>query len=241
MAKKDSSYIALVVFFILTSIIICIEYYTKYITGKNYEKYFLYGYIGLIIIAEWIVNIKISEDICGESQMLNATYATLLTWCIVFPAFVVLLYIFPGWLAPFANTFGKVAEKIFSSTIEQLFPFNIDESLKEQGDSIKKLHYLISKDSSILLKQITPYNFDTFWSNFKPNFKQDIELDTLESNFKQMVGIKFAISKLIWYSLVGVLTSYMSYNFIINSTCKMKHSIVKKYNKELEKEQLNDN
>ena len=64
-------------------------------------------------------------------------------------------------------------------------------------------------------------NFDIFWNNMSNLFKENVKNNlTLKQELRGYVCLKEVVSKFIWYICTGILTIYISANYIISSTCK---------------------
>lgn len=217
-------------FSIILFIILTIGYFIiKYIflskdNSSIYLLIALYSYIGINIISQLIINISLTNEICGASQWYDAFFITSIPWILIFGSLSVLLKIFPGWLMPFSNTFGYAVAKIGS--VNELFIDILAKQNKSNDDKLNKALQEIYSDNSLLINQITIDNFDTFWSNsvngkiFNNDTNKKLEL-------KNFVILKTIISEFIWYILVGLLTVSASYNYIINLACDNSVSSMK--------------
>ena len=213
----------------------------KYIQAKPSDtSYYFYAYLAIVLIAEYSINASITKNICGEYQGLTAFISTLLPWGIIFGTFVMLLSLMPGWLSPFSNTFGYSAALMggLNETLKKIL-------IETKADTIDKsdipLHEAIShiySDKSLLINEVTPENFDIFWDNMKRTFKANALTDdgVLKKELLSFIGLKDSVAKLIWYILVGVLVTSISYNSLIDSTCVVGSSSAKLRNEQFDLE-----
>ena len=98
---------SIILFIILTIGYFIVKY--MFLSKDNSSTYLLvalYSYLGINIISQLIINISLTNQICGESQWYNAFFITAIPWIVIFGVLSILLKIFPGWLMPFSNTFG---------------------------------------------------------------------------------------------------------------------------------------
>jgi hypothetical protein len=174
----------------------------------------------LIIIIEYVINLDLTGKICGSNQVFTAIFVTAIPWILIFGVFNLMIMLFPGWLAPFSNTFGYGFVKILglSKVIHEIF------KSKNASDSDEKIQQSLAQiygNESLLINQITPSNFSEFWKNSSILFKSGVNGDpTLKGKLEDFVRIKYLVSEYIWYILIGSLITSVSYNYILNAGCK---------------------
>ena len=81
-----------------------------------------------MIASQFIINISLTKELCGESSYGNAFLYTFIPWVVIFGLLNIALMMFPGWKAPFSNTFGYLVVK--AAGIRSLLTDNI---LKQKG------------------------------------------------------------------------------------------------------------
>jgi hypothetical protein len=202
-------------------------------------------YFSLLIVGESIINVGLTNSLCGSEQYPTAILATLIPWVVIFGTMNVLLEMFPGWLRPFSNTFGYLLTKgsVSKTMIEILKLDNESDSntLSSELKDVKKTLATIYNDQSLLVNEITTNNFETFWEKMKPLFKENVS-DVTKKELLGHVNTKESIAKYIWYMLTGWLVTSASYNYIVNAGCTQTVEQQKKssenYNKDLEKKML---
>ena len=192
-------------------------------------------YILLLIVGNYFININISKEVCGNVQWWNTFIITILPWSLIFLLIIVIIKMFPGWLAPFSNTIGYLIANF--SGLEKL----IDEILKPQSEVVTGnipsnpdqalVQYNLTQiygDKSLLINEITIDNFEIFWNRFsKAGLLDTKQIEEEEKNnvflknelFNYLV-LKNTIAEFIWYLLTGLLVTSVSYNYIVNSSCK---------------------
>jgi hypothetical protein len=237
MSQSTNSSLALTVFVILTVIYIAVDYNAL---GSFSKKNLLIGYLGVVVVLEYGLNIVISESICKEAQPLSAFIATILSWVMIFiPIVYAVVYVMPGWLAPFANTFGhgvalllKLDDVLDSLLIEP----------KDSGNSqeFKTTMARINSNRLILINEVTPDNFESFKTSMDAIFNHDSRDEKLKQ-LEHIVNVKYATAKFIWFILTGILASSMSYSYLLKTACNNSSSTAMKnrenHNRALKNEQ----
>ena len=245
-SKKDSNPSnALTVFIAITVAYIIFEHYLKYYTETDMnDNIYLFGYLATIFVVEFGINLSITKSVCREYQGAAAFSATILPWILIFGSFVLLLSIMPGWLAPFSNTFGYSAALMYglNGTLNKIFLSTKNETITKHDPLFEAISHIYS-DRSLLINELTPENFVNFWKNMKGTFKENVVGNSkLYKELKSMVGLKYSVAKLIWYILIGVLVTSISYNSLLDTTCIVRASTVKdrdEYELKLAAEQAN--
>ena len=97
-------------FFIITTVYFILKYK---ITEPTQSKIYGGVYILLLIVGEFIINLNLTNSMCGSNQYDTAIFITLFPWLFIFGLLYAVLSVFPGWLVPFSNTFGYGLAKLF--------------------------------------------------------------------------------------------------------------------------------
>jgi len=210
---------SIILFIILTIGYFIVKY--MFLSKDNSSTYLLvalYSYLGINIISQLIINISLTNQICGESQWYNAFFITAIPWIVIFGVLSILLKIFPGWLMPFSNTFGYGIAKL--GGINELFSDILVNETQSKSKSLNKALQDIYSDQSLLINQVSIENFDKFWETLeKSNILKSNVSNDKKQEFKNFVTLKTIISEFIWFILVGLFTISASYNYIINLAC----------------------
>ena len=229
MSASGNSSIALTAFVILTCIYVIVEFFDRYYTAAQYNKnnMFLYVYLITVVLLECVMNIFVSHNICNEIQPGSAIIATILSWGIIFVPFVGLLTVMPGWLAPFANTFGHGFAYLYgvNDVLDKLF---VKQSPGNRTDNLNKALAHITSDRTILTNEVTPENFKTFIDTMSHLFIPTNPNDSDIKEFKKIVGLKYAVAKFVWYILLGILSTSMSYNYLLKTNCNISESTARR-------------
>tara|TARA_Y100001937_G_scaffold62137_1_gene85263 strand:- start:22 stop:831 length:810 start_codon:yes stop_codon:yes gene_type:complete len=214
---------------------------------SNQKSNLLFGiYLLFLIIGELIINIELTKTMCGVEQPLTAFIVTLIPWVIIFGILNIMLIMFPGWLSPFSNTFGYGVAKLsgISKTMNKIFKAQVADQSGLSGEmkSVQEALANIYKDKSLLINEITTENFETFWNKMSVLFRPNVKGDTaLKNELFKHVLTKQLTAEYIWYILTGGLVTSASYNFLVNSRCKISTSEQERRAKEYENSQKKKN
>jgi|688.fasta_scaffold272949_2 hypothetical protein len=209
---------ALFWFFIITTIYFFIKYY---ITDPSQTKIYLGIYLTLVIIGEYIINLSLTDTMCGSRQWNTALLVTLIPWVFIFGILNVVLMLFPGWLAPFSNTFGYGIAKLMgvSSVLTSIFKDKIEPSATDNKIMVEALAHIYN-DQSLLVNEITESNFPNFWKNMEQLMKPGVFTnEELKQKLLGFVRMKDIIAEYIWYMLTGGLVTSVGYNYVVNAGC----------------------
>jgi hypothetical protein len=123
-------------------------------------------FFSLACILQFINNVYLSSlpSFCGEANAGVALYATLMPWIIVFGSFCIFLFIFPGWLRAFSNTFGLKAAQMFGvdEVIGQIMiPDEREKATTAAGNNIDLLRAIdsIYTGKTMLVREMSPDDF----------------------------------------------------------------------------------
>lgn len=218
-----NSSISMIVFLVLTilySIII------NFIPANNRFPMTIMYYL-LVVVSQFYFTYQISRSQCGSAQIGNVFIWGLVPWIVIFGSLTVLLRIFPGWKAPFSNTFGYLITYLMG--IRGLFNSILKSDFSSSSKGLNKIAEDIFEDNSLLINQLTPLNFESAIQKLKPL----IDLNSLQSQFRgsnfmddpkmkqlyRLVEIKDSVASGIWYILTGLLTISVSSMGILSGTC----------------------
>lgn len=225
-----------IIFFILiTTIFTIITYVTlpKNIPNSenlNTNTVHFTIYILILVIGNYFINLDITKAVCGEPQWANTMINTLVPWILLFGVINIILILFPGWLSPFANTFGFTLINIMGlgTLLKKILNLEKDNPKKADLDPKEKLVARgireIYGNSSLFINEIPA----------KPDKFRDFVTTLIESNYfkkgitlahpdiiglYKLIQLKQIIGKYVWNILTGILVVCISYNFIINISC----------------------
>jgi len=219
------------------SILTCIYFFLRYLFVDGYGKsnkmlnYFFTGlYLLLMVGAQFGINFQNSKEHCGgEPQLVSTFIYTVLPNFTIFGLIVVLTSIFPGWRAPFSNTFGFLATYFLG--IKRIF----NNMLPPKSGN--KLIQQVSEDSSTFINEITPENFEAFIGRMRQNKLLSSGASEYIPKLYNLVVIKDIVAKLIWYLLTGCLVISTSFNAILGIECNRSPAVLEAKQKEFNKQQ----
>ena len=230
MASTSSSpTTALFWFLIITTIYFAIKYN---VTDSSQSKIYFGIYITLLIIGEYIINLSLTDTMCGSRQWNTALLVTLIPWVIIFGILNLVLMIFPGWLAPFSNTFGYGVARLMgvSDLLDKIFKAKLEPSATDKV-MVEALEHIYS-DKSLLINEITTSNFDRFWTNMSSLFKSGVaDNGDLKQQLYGFIRLKDIVAEYMWYLLTGGLVTSVGYNYVVNAGCSQNLKDMKQKDK----------
>ena len=139
---------AMIFFFIVTSIY-CIL--SIFITDSTQRLIAKVCYILLVVVGEYFINLSLSQQMCGVNQWRTTMFITLIPWILIFGVLHLFLVMFPGWTAPFSNTFGYIVAKLMG--LPDLMKKIIVEQNTEMPEAARALESVRS-DNSLLINEL---------------------------------------------------------------------------------------
>jgi len=228
----------------------------KSYTSNSYI--YLAVYVFLVIIIQFMVNASIITSTCGGNISENIGSAgifTFLPWILIFGVLVLVLTIYPGFKSAFSDVIGYYY--VSSSATKVLTDLLIDKNIQSKLDSDatmtadKKVAMQSAADAiikicgntSILINQIVPDNFNNYWGILKPLMKEQYqndgpEADSMKSKLFELVVTRDDVGEAIWYMYTGILlTSIVQLKIATKGCASNPKTIEKNYQKFVEQEQ----
>jgi len=191
--------------------------------SKNYM--YLAIYLLLVMIIQFIVNASIISSTCGGNITENMGAAgvfTFLPWTLIFGVLIVILSIYPGFKSAFSDVVGyywvsSSASKLLTDLlIDQNIQNKIDASTTstpEQKQAMQNAADAIIKivgNTAVLINQIVPSNFESYWNILKPLMKPQFQTDSAETmdmknKLFELVVTKDNVGESMWYMYTGLL------------------------------------
>ena len=227
-----------IVFFLLATL--CFTFFTMFSISQSKEYQAIENannnniinavYILFLIVGSYFINATISKSMCSQTiQWGYILMITLLPWTIIFISLHFILKLFPGWVTPFSNTIGyiiigflglqKVYDSIFKSETENKDNPELTRAIANMNSNKMKFINQISSNLE---------EFNKFFEGIKPTLKEDGNIEEHKLKLYQLLVIKQALGKIVWYILTGILISSISYNLIINMSCEKSLEEIKK-------------
>jgi hypothetical protein len=266
MSSTPNPAIAMFYFFVVTAIYCIITIFLG--SSDAMQKVVMKAcYILAVIVGEYFINLRLSFQLCGTYQWQTILFITIIPWLLIFGVMHLFLTMFPGWLAPFSNTFGYLVVKLMGlpDLMKELKPENSPDPKAFQAiDSLMN-------DPSLLINQYSPESkqtkpdpsdpdgikiietrpiFNGVWESLKAsgviknNFLNTKDHDKMRDKLYKYVEMKYTISELIWNLLAGGLVTSVSYNYIIGIGCAKSPELMKRNHeayKVAQKQKLDNN
>jgi len=248
---------AMIFFFIVTSIYCVISIF---MSGSAMLKLTTtICYILFVITGQYFINLNLTHAMCGVRQWKSALFITFIPWLMIFGVLHLFLYLFPGWLSPFSNTFGYLVAKLMGlPDLMKIILVPMDKN--KSNDALLQ----VSSDTSLLINQFSPENyveipdeaaekngvkrlikerknFDLAWSKLQESGiiqelqgddKDPYKNETYRNKLYNFVQMKYVISEYVWNMLTGLFVTSISYNYILNTGCaKSPKEMKERYDK----------
>jgi hypothetical protein len=186
---------------------------------------FLAIYLLLVMVIQFIVNSSIISNTCGGSITENMSAAglyTFLPWTLIFGVLALVLTIYPGFKSAFSDVVGYfyvsgpanqiltelLIDKDLQSKLDQ--DTNMSEEKKQALQSAADTIIKICGNTSILINQIVPTNFNNYWNILTPLMKSQYQTETAETLEKKTKLFELVVSRdnvgeAMWYIYTGIL------------------------------------
>lgn len=262
-----NSYINIVTF-ILTTVFYYLALkpslsYDDLIDVKRYEEYstnnylYLGIYLVLVMLIQFVVNASVISTTCGGSISENIGAAGILTfipWTLIFGVIIIVLLIYPGFKSAFSDVIGYfyisgsatkiITELLVNRDVEKQLTGTETkeekESLEDAADAIVK----ICGNTSILINQIVPDNFEKYWKILnplmKPQYRDNNSQETkdIRQELFELVVTRDNIGESLWYIYTGILLTSIVQLKITTRGCNNNTATMEKnYNEFLKKEE----
>jgi hypothetical protein len=197
----------------------------KYKAYISNSYMYLAIYLLLVIVIQFIVNASIITSTCGGSITENMGAAgvfTFLPWILIFGVLTVILTIYPGFKTAFSDVIGYfwvsgsankiITELLVNPEIQKKIDEN-KESTTEQKEAMQSAADAIIKicgNTSILINQIVPSNFNAYWNILTPLMKEKYQTNNSESlgiknELFEIVVARDNVGEAMWYIYTGLL------------------------------------
>jgi hypothetical protein len=230
---------------------------------KKYEEYsknnylYLGIYLVLVMLIQFIVNASVISTTCGGSISENMGAAGVLTfipWTLIFGVIIIILIIYPGFKSAFSDVVGYfyisgsatkvITELLVNRDLEKKLTGTETkeekESLEDAADAIVK----ICGNTSILINQIVPDNFEKYWKILTPLMKPQYrdtnsqETKDIRQELFELVVTRDNIGESLWYIYTGILLTSIVQLKITTRGCNNNTATMEKnYNEFLKKEE----
>ena len=238
--------------------------YTLYKDKEQYKEYisnsymYLAIYVLLVIIIQFIVNSSIISSSCGGNITENmgaAGVLTFLPWILIFGVLVLILTIYPSFKSAFSDVVGYyyvsgqasklLTELLVNQEIQQKMTEdpNMTSEKKEALESAADAIIKICGNTSILINQMVPSNFDQYWGILTPLMKDKYKTGSeeaykIQSDLFELVVTRDNIGEAMWYIYTGLLLTSIVQLKITTRGCNSNPKTMEaNYQKFLEQEE----
>jgi hypothetical protein len=184
-----------------------------------------YGILMGILI--FILNvINVGNKCSGNVEIIKHSLISFTPWVFIFGLLITVLKFFPGWKAPFSNTFGYLFVQFLKANplIINLFDTLINSPPNSQNKNELEMKFFekktllnnIYKDQSVMLNVITLNNFNSFWNSLFSNVPSAQEY---KPELYKIISTKDKVSEFIWYVLISTVAYSMSNRYITTIEC----------------------
>jgi hypothetical protein len=224
-------------------------------TKNNYM--YLAIYLLLVMVIQFIVNASIIATTCGGSISENMGAAgvfTFLPWTLIFGVLVLVLTVYPGFKSAFSDVIGyfyvsSSANKLITELLidkdvqkkidnDNTMTLEKKEAMQSAADTIIK----ICGNTSVLINQIVPDNFNDYWKILTPLMKSQYQTETPETLEKktelfELVVTRDNVGESMWYIYTGLLlTSIVQLKITTRGCASNPKTMEQNYQKFLQEE-----
>jgi len=229
--------------------------HTEYISNSYM---YLAIYLLLVMVIQFIVNSSIISSTCGGNITENmgaAGVMTFLPWTLIFGVIILILTIYPGFKSAFSDVVGYfwisssankiITELLINPDVQKKINSDIEsspqqkEAMQSAADAIIK----ICGNTSVLINQIVPTNFNSYWSILTPlmkdKYKQNSpETDEIKKELFELVITRDNVGESMWYIYTGILlTSLVQLKITSRGCLNNPKTMEQNYKKFLDAEQ----
>jgi UPF0716 family protein affecting phage T7 exclusion len=230
-------------------------------------------YLLMVMIIQFAVNVSVISSSCGGNVTDNlgaAGFLTFIPWMLIFGVLIIILLVFPGFKSVFSDVIGYfyvstqankiITELLVNREVKDILeetpkasssspPLSQNQigggdeekkKLEDAADAIVK----ICGNTSILINQIVPENFNDYWDILKPLMKDKYKDDTSKATIAKktelfdIVVTRDNIGEAMWYIYTGLLLTSIVQLKISTRGCKSSpETMEKNYQEFLSKEE----
>ena len=182
-------------------------------------------YFLLVVVIQFMVNASIISTTCGGSVTENMGAAgvfTFLPWTLLFGVLIVILTVYPGFKSAFSDVVGYfwvsgsankiITDLLINPDIQKKMDGDTaatpeqKEAMQGTADAIIK----ICGNTAILINQIVPSNFDSYWNILKPLMKEKYQTENeetkkMKNDLFELVVTRDNVGESMWYMYTGLL------------------------------------
>jgi hypothetical protein len=209
-----------------------------------------------VLVFQLAINMSTLENKCGGGWPANLGYAMLITlgpWLAMFGILIALMINFPGMKSAFSDVIGYYAVSNSANKLlaELLVDTDINDKIKQASDGTDETKQQAMQDAaeavmkmvgniSILINQIVPSNFMSYWKTLTPLMKNPEAADIPEKQqaLLDIVVLRDNIGEACWYIYTAILLISIIGFKIANKACEVDPKVANaNYDQYLDKQQ----
>lgn len=203
---------------------------------SNSNNIYTYIYIFVILIGNFFINKKISQEYSPGTEVsnINILFVTLIPWIFIFGSLFILLSVFTSWVKPFSNTIGYLFVQLLgvNNIYNTIFKTNLQETtdtrMKELLITLKTNKIILINEMSSDISSFKEFMIELINSKFTNLTSSNPEDGTKLNEIKfgkednpttllelyKIIIIKDEIGKFMWFILAGMLITTIVFNTI---------------------------
>ena len=198
---------------------------TKQKEYKSNSYMYLAIYLLLVMVIQFMVNSSIISSTCGGNiteNMGTAGVLTFLPWTLIFGVMIIILTVYPGFKSAFSDVIGyfwvsSSANKVITELlVDPKIQKKINEdstTTPEQKEAMMTAADTIIKicgNTSVIINQIVPSNFQSYWNILTPLLKpkyqtENPETEKIRNELFEIVVTRDNVGESMWYMYTGLL------------------------------------
>jgi hypothetical protein len=214
---------------------------------------YLIFYVLFIILSQFFINVGIIINKCGgnyQDNFASAAMITIVPWIFIFGSVVLILIAFPGFKSAFSNVVGYFsvsgkASDILNKLLVNTEMNNAVESSGLSGEAKKELQesaeaiIKLCGNTSLMINQIVPDNFESYWNILIPLMKPEFSNDKdLKKQLLDIVVTRDNIGEAMWYCYTAIfLVSIVQYNLTSRGCIMDSAAMVENHQKFVDQEE----
>jgi uncharacterized membrane protein required for colicin V production len=211
----------------------------------------------LVLISQFMVNASVIANNCGGNISENIGSAFMFTffpWTMLFGTMMLILLAYPGFKSAFADVIGYfyvassankvLTELLINKDVKDKLPADVTEAEKSKMMDAADTIIKICGNTSILINQMVPSNFNEYWNVLtplmKPQFHDESSQETInmKNDLFELVVTRDNVGEAMWFIYTGFLITSIIQLKINTKGCNVSpQQMAKNYQDYLDKEE----
>ena len=201
----------------------------------SYSKYLrsLAFYLAVVIVIQFFTNMTYLISTCSASLNKNIGLAALFTfipWLLIFGVMIAVLIVYPGFKTAYANILGYFSISMQANELlgTILIDKDVNRAIANETNEVTKQKIIDSSDAltkifgnkSIIINEMSPYNFLEFWSILEPLMKPQYVKDTqVQQELLDLIVRKDNVGEAFWYICAAIIINSFLYANLAKRGC----------------------